>query len=243
MFQEIRPTGFQILPPVIKNIIIVSALLFLGTFSLKNVNIDLVQLLGLHMPGSQAFKIWQPVTYLFMHGSFGHLFFNMFSFWMFGAPLENYWGSKRFLQYFLLTGLGAAILHYSVVYAVDLRPILAQFKDQMQSLSGLDQLYAQEQYENILSMPNIIGASGAVAGVMAAFGYLFPNSVLYLYFAIPVKAKYIVGFYFIYELYQAYLSLGSSATDNIAHFAHVGGFLMGLAIVKWVYQSNRSRFY
>ncbi len=241
---DIRPIGFNILPPVVKNVMIISAIMFLATITLEQQGISLIRILGLRIPGSDAFRIYQPVTYLFMHGSFSHLFFNMFSFWMFGATLENYWGSKRFLEYFLLTGLGAAVIHYLVVYFLDIDPQLDLLKQYYATQpNGLGNLMYDEQKQALLNMPNIIGASGAVAGVIVGFGYLFPNSVLYLYLAIPVKAKFLIGFYALYEVYQAIQSLKDTSGDNVAHFAHLGGMIIGILIIKYIYQPNRKRFF
>ena len=113
---QIRAGGFSVLPPVVKNLIIINALMFLSTIALQRTGIDLTDLLGLHYFGSEAFRPHQIITYMFMHGSFGHLFFNMFAVWMFGSAIENLWGPKRFLLYYILTGIGAAILHYLIVW-------------------------------------------------------------------------------------------------------------------------------
>ncbi|MGB1003429.1 MAG: rhomboid family intramembrane serine protease [Salibacteraceae bacterium] len=113
----IRTGGFQMLPPVVKNLLIINVLMFLATQITINVSgFDLNGVLGLHWPGSQAFKWYQPITYMFMHGSFEHILFNMFAVWMFGNAIENIWGSKRFLTFYLITGLGAAALHYGIYY-------------------------------------------------------------------------------------------------------------------------------
>jgi len=112
----IRPGGFSVLPDVVKNLIIINVLLFLATIATANFGFDLRNTLGLHMPGSQAFRPYQLITYMFMHGSFGHIFFNMFAVWMFGSSIENVWGPKRFLIFYLLTGIGAAALHYGILY-------------------------------------------------------------------------------------------------------------------------------
>lgn len=124
-YQQYRPSGYSMLPPVIKNLMILNGLFFLAkiTFAIS-FNIDLDTLLGLHFPTASDFRIWQPVTYLFMHGDFWHLALNMFALWMFGVALENYWGSKRFLTYYLITGFGAAIIHYTVLYFTQLQPML-----------------------------------------------------------------------------------------------------------------------
>ncbi len=241
MSSQFSPGRFEFLPLVVKNIIIINALFFLATFVLENsYGISLIDLLGLHFPAAQDFAIWQPVTHLFMHGSFNHILFNMFSFWMFGSVLENIWGAKRFLNFYMITGFGAAFLHYLIVYFIDLQPVLNNIDLQLITADGPGVAYLEAQREEFLNLPNIIGASGAVAGIWIAFAYLFPNSTLYLFFAFPVKAKYLAAVYVIFELYQA---LQFNPRDNVAHFAHLGGMLFGYLIVKYWYNSDRLRFY
>jgi hypothetical protein len=126
--QEYRPGRFSFLPEVVKNILIINGIFYLATVVLKNKGVDLEDFLGLHYFESSKFRIWQFVTYMFMHGSFQHIFFNMFAVWMFGAAVENVWGGKRFLTYYLLTGLGAALCHYAIVY-YEMRPSLELLND------------------------------------------------------------------------------------------------------------------
>lgn len=241
MRTEFSPGRFELLPVVVKNILIINGLFFLGTFAMASAyRLDLVDLFGLRFPGATEFKLWQPVTHLFMHGSLGHLFFNMFSFWMFGSALENIWGPKRFLNFYLITGFGAAFLHYLLVYLIDLKPVLDQIDLALSTADGSSVAFYESQREQLLNMPNIIGASGAVAGIWMAFAYLFPNSTLYLFFAFPVKAKYLAAFYVLYELYQA---VQFDPRDNVAHFAHLGGMLFGFLIVRFWYNKDRANFY
>ena len=245
MSQQFQPSRFDILPIITKNIIIINGLFFLGTLALgTQMGIDLIDWLGLRFPASDAFQWWQPVTHLFMHGDFGHLLFNMFSFWMFGSVLEQVWGQRRFLQFYLITGLGAAFLHYLVVYLVNIAPDLQSLQHQLSiaEAEGNNRLAMEvlREMEKVRSAPNIIGASGAVAGIWMAFAYLFPNSSLYLFFFIPVKAKYLALIYFLFELGAA---MKFDENDNVAHFAHLGGMLMGLMMVHWVYRRDRTQFY
>lgn len=138
-----RPGGFSVLPDVVKNLIIINVLLFLATIAAGNVfGIDLRNMLGLHMPGSEAFRPYQIVTYMFMHGSFGHIFFNMFAVWMFGSSIENVWGPKRFLIFYILTGIGAAALHYGILYW-EMRPELMMMQNYIQEpgLANLNALF------------------------------------------------------------------------------------------------------
>ena len=260
MDNQIRMGGFNILPPGVKNLLIINILAFIATFVfLKTGRADLTELFGLHFPGATHFHVWQFVTYMFMHANFSHIFFNMFALWMFGAAVENHWGTKRFLIYYFITGLGAALVHYLVTF-LQIHPMLAllnQFLDSpsletyrylaenakdirfhdmlsnnlmvlQQNPGSLDEIVnitanAKAQY---LDSFNIIGASGAVYGVLLAFGMLFPNDYIYLYFMLPIKAKWFVVIYGAIELVT-----GLSTSDGIAHFAHLGGMIFGFIVI------------
>ncbi len=222
-----RLQGFTLLPPVVKNLLIINALMFLMSFTFQRAGIDLTYYLGLHYFKGIAFKPWQVVTHMFMHASFTHLFFNMFAVWMFGNSLENRWGSKRFLIFYMLTGLGAAFLytavqHYEISQLVnDLNPA------DLERLAG-DYSLRRHRIFGVFHQP-AVGASGALFGVLMAFGMTFPNSILYLYFMIPVKVKYFVMVYGIIELFSGI----SGAQDGVAHFAHIGGMLFGYLLIKY----------
>ena len=127
-YQEYRPGRFAVLPEVVKNILIINGIFFLATMVFESRGVDLNDFFGLHYWGSERFRVWQFITYMFMHGNFTHLFFNMFAVWMFGAAVENIWGGKRFLTFYILTGLGAAICHYAIVY-YELRPAMEYMND------------------------------------------------------------------------------------------------------------------
>jgi membrane associated rhomboid family serine protease len=172
---------------------------------------------------------------MFMHGGFDHILFNMLALWMFGSQLENYWGGKRFLQYYILTGLGAAVLHLIVLY-FEMAPAFEQFKSAPQEIQNL---YLRDPRFS----PHIqitVGASGAIFGCLAAFGYLFPNTLIYVYFLIPIKAKWFV---LIYGALELMLGISNSAGDTVAHFAHLGGAITGLIIVFIWNKTNRRTFY
>ena len=261
------------IPPVVKNLIIINVLLLLATWILQTSGIDLVRYLGMHYPGSDLFMLHQIVTHMFMHGGIAHLFFNMFALWMFGRVLESVWGSRRFLIYYFVTGLGAVALHMFVNYleissmqntieAFRNTPspeILDQFVNKhlsnasVQVRDFINSWYdepANAAYSNeglrlmqrILEMKMdipTVGASGAVFGVLLAFGVLFPNTQLMLLFPpIPIKAKYFVIGYGILELYLGLSRPGS----NVAHFAHLGGMLFGYILIKY-WNKNSNRFY
>ena len=222
---------FQILPPVVKNLLIINVLLFIatGVLSAPPFNIDLTNILGLHYWESDLFKPWQIVTYMFMHGNIPHILFNMFAVWMFGSHIENRWGSKRFLNYYLLTGFGAAFLHYLIFHFYTLPGIPSQVYPNTYPLTA---------YEYFLQNSVVVGASGSLFGILLAFGVLFPNTLLYLYFAIPIKAKYFVIGYGLIELFSG---ISNNPGDNVAHFAHLGGMLFGLIIFG--YWKLKNEFY
>lgn len=225
-----QPTRFETMPPVIKNLIIINVLMFIATLVLDSQGIDLVRKFGMYSFQSEYFQPYQIVTHMFMHGGVGHIFFNMFALWMFGAPLENVWGPKRFLIFYLVTGLGAAMLlqAYNAYEINQLQNELAQTgSGAVAQLLGIK-----------LAIPTV-GASGAVFGVLLGFGMLFPNSLIYVYFLFPVKAKYFVIFYGALELY---MGIQNNPADNVAHFAHLGGMVFGYILIK-LWQRDRHRFY
>lgn len=232
MGNEVRMGEFQILPPVVKNLLIINALFFLADVVLGFKGIDLSNWLGLHYFQASGFAFWQPVTYMFMHGNFGHLFFNMFALWMFGAAVENYWGVKKFLIYYFVAGIGGALV-YELWQYIDFNYIM-----HVQDYSGvqisLNQTISVDQFMNRFTM---VGASGAVYGLLLAFGMLFPNSLIYIYFLIPVKAKWFVLIYGGIEV--LYCIFASS--DGIAHIAHLGGMIFGLLLILLWKKRDRRR--
>jgi membrane associated rhomboid family serine protease len=235
-----RPTSFSQLPEVVKNLLIINGLFFLGTISLDNLGFDLTQILALHQFQSANFMPHQLITHFFMHANLTHLLLNMFALWMFGKILENVWGGKRFLIYYMFTGLGAAALH--LVFSQ------YQISELTNDMPGILELAKKGLYNpgnaNSLKLTQLVatptvGASGAVFGILLAFGMLFPNTLLYIYFAIPVKAKYFV---IVYGLIEIYSGLSNNPGDNVAHFAHLGGMLFGFLIIKY-WQKNNTQFY
>src|SRR5688572_23831139 len=168
---QYRPSRFQLMPTITKNIIIINVIMFITTIVFERMGINLIDILGLHYFESEKFHIWQFITYMFMHGSVMHIFFNMFAVWMFGAAVENMWGPKRFLNYYILTGLGAAVAHYAIVY-YQLQPLLTQFNSALSdtSLPIEDLNNLAEQKAILLNAPVVVGASGAVFGILVAFG-------------------------------------------------------------------------
>ncbi len=275
--EQFRPGGYKILPDVIKNLLIINGLFFLAQMTFETVyNIKLEDLLGLRYVGSEAFKPYQIITYMFLHGDFGHLFFNMFALWMFGAAMENHWGSKKFLIYYIITCIVAAIVHYAVIY-FQIMPSLNEVNQLISnpSMDNFNAFMASSNFEirsyemqehlrqalkvvqkaslpevkqsiidfasiyktEFLNAPNVIGASGAVYGLLLAFGMTFPNSYIYIYMIFPLKAKYFV---IIYGAIELYLGVSNNANSNIAHFAHLGGMLFGVLLILYWRKKNKN---
>lgn len=244
-----RPARFSLLPEVIKNLLIINGLFFLATIVMGNVfGLDLVGTLGLYLPNSDQFEPYQIVTHMFMHGGFGHVFFNMFALWMFGYTLENVWGSKRILIYYLLTGFGAAALHMGVTYweysqvasqlsAADLTQVENNGRELL--MGGQNYINPAMAKVNLLLNTPTVGASGAVYGILLAFGMMFPNTYIYVYFALPIKAKYFVAIFAALELYNG---IANDPGSNVAHFAHLGGMLFGYFLIKYWRSQNRTHF-
>ncbi|MCK5692326.1 MAG: rhomboid family intramembrane serine protease, partial [Bacteroidales bacterium] len=223
--------------PVTKNLIIINVvMLLLAMLFQRMFNVNLNGVLGMFYFQSPFFKPWQIVTHMFMHGGLGHIFFNMYALWIFGKTLESVWGSKRFLIYYLATGLGAAFFHQLVNY-IQFAPEIAALKgaysvDRInyalltEILQPGNQFY---QFGRELMRPTV-GASGAVYGVLLAFGMLFPNTPLYIMFIpIPIKAKWLVIGFGALELFLGITQSGGS----IAHFAHLGGMIFGFFLIRY----------
>lgn len=238
--------GFSGMPPVVKNIIFINIVMLLAYYAAGSVfQIDLNRILGIYFVKSEQFRPFQIITHMFMHGGLWHLFFNMFALYMFGQVLEQVWGPRRFLIYYLVTGLGAMLIHETVIAFQYYRIMQAISPDQLQEVldNGLTYLAQGKGYvdpmmqelQSILYTPTV-GASGAVFGVLLAFGVLFPNTQLMLLFPpIPIRAKYFVMIYGGIELYLAVTQPGSS----IAHAAHIGGMLFGYILIRiWRKTSN-----
>ncbi len=238
--------GFLGLPPVVKNLIMINIFMSLADLTAQRAfNISLSEYLGLHFPESELFRPVQILSHMFMHasltgpGGFTHIFFNMFALFMFGRVLEMVWGSKRFFIYYMVSGLGAALIHEAVI-AVNYYKVMAVITP-VELQTVLDQGYEylsqnkvftndiMRELQHILYTPTV-GASGAVFGLLLAFGVLFPNTELMLLFPpIPIKAKYFVLAYGAIELYLAIKQPG----DSVAHAAHLGGMLFGYILLRY----------
>jgi membrane associated rhomboid family serine protease len=245
--QNYRPVLGNI-PPVVKNLIIINVLMLLATYIVSMRGVDLNSVLGLHFFLSPAFRPYQLVTHMFMHGGITHLFFNMFALWMFGRVLENVWGAKRFFIYYFVTGLGAAVLHLFVNF-LEFQSLVSKMSPEQVDMVMQQGVSFWQQGKNftdplmgqlnlLMNIPTV-GASGAVYGVLLGFGVLFPNTQLMLLFPpIPIKAKYFVIGYGALELFLGLSHPGS----NVAHFAHLGGMLFGYLLIRY-WNKNSSHFY
>ena len=235
-----RSSFLPSITPVVKNLLIVNVLFFIAQNVLVAV-FPLTDLLSLHYPASQEFASYQLITYMFLHADILHLFFNMFALFMFGVMLENHWGPKRFLLYYLVTGVGAGLVQFVVAYFsiksyeghLDYEQIALVYKE---GLAALNQgMNYTDKYMGLLNYAlngQTIGASGAVFGILLAFGMLFPDLQLMLMFPpIPIKAKYFV---MIYGAIELFMGVSNFQGDNVAHWAHLGGMIFGFfMILHW----------
>ncbi len=211
------------IPVVTKNLLIINILVFIATYVLRGLNIDLNDILGLHFFLASDFRIWQFFTYMFMHGGFTHILMNMFMLWMFGMVVENVWGPKKFLFYYIVCGVGAGLCQELAQYGTYLVEGLAHFDSVRVGTTVL----SMDVY---LNMMNTVGASGAIYGVLLAFGMLFPEERMFIIpIPIPIKAKWIVMGSIVVELFSA---IGTS-NDGVAHLAHLGGMLFGFILIRY----------
>lgn len=253
------------IPPVVKNLLAINIVFWLATVVLPGIlpkygiNGDITDYLGMHYWASAKFNPAQLFTYMFMHGGFSHMFFNMLALYMFGAPLEYRWGSKRFLFYYLFAGIGAGLVqqifwtidYQSVVNAMNLAinnhsgEYLMPYEGvlrkwfQFSDLRAFDSASLVELKNMFLNLPVTIGASGSIFGLLLAFGWLFPQAELFMLFIpIPIKARLAVTIYAVFELF---FGVANFSGDNIAHFAHLGGMLFG-AILILIWKKKKTFF-
>lgn len=207
------------IPPVTRNLIIINTLILIITSLSKNF---MYETFALFYPASPFFHWWQPVTHMFMHGGFGHLFFNMFTLYMFGSVLERVWGGKKYLLFYMVTGLGAALLHTGVEWLQTLH-----WQHIIQTGDPSAAIAATQSMRAMLTTPTV-GASGAIYGLLLGYAMLFPDSVMTLIFPpISMKAKWFVLVFAVIELL-----MGVLGSDGVAHFAHLGGMLFGFILIR-----------
>jgi len=235
------------LPEIVKQLIIINVLFFLGSMSLGNTAYDL---LALHYPQNPKFAPWQFVTHMFMHGSINHILFNMFGLWMFGGTLAQMWGRNKFLFFYLSTGLGAAALQIGINY-FQISTVVGQLVEAGYSANSLTETLQSGQYNTAWSNDisqtqlsqlltsfnmSMVGASGALYGILVAFAFLFPNTELMIIFLpIPIKAKYFVPILLASDLFFGF---SSYSLGPIAHFAHLGGAVTGF-IMMWYWKKQQ----
>ena len=221
------------LPAVTKNLLIINVLCFFGSIVARRYGIDLNDLLGLHFFMASDFKLFQLITYMFMHADFQHIFFNMFAVWMFGRTLEQVLGPRRFLIYYMVCGIGAGLVQ-EVVQCV-------QYFTELSHYDGVNTGLSVIPMAEYLNMMTTVGASGAVYGILLAFGMLFPNTQMFVFpIPFPIKAKFFVIGYAVIGLFAG---LGASG-DGIAHFAHLGGMIFGFFLIMyWRKKNNNGQLY
>ena len=217
-------------PPITKNIIIINVIVFLATLVATNYGIELSAYLGLHFFLAQDFNVAQLVTYMFMHGGFTHIFFNMFAVWMFGRILEQTWGAKKFLTFYIICGIGAGLVQEAVQYIYYIT-VLSEY-------AGVNIGASVVPMGAYLNMMTTVGASGAVYGILLAFGMTYPNDKMFIFpLPFPIKAKWFVIGYAVIELWSA---ISNNPSDNVAHFAHLGGMLFGLILILYWKHKNKN---
>ena len=225
------------IPTVTKNLLAINVLMFLALLVAEKQGVDLNSVLGLHLYASEGFQPYQLVTYMFMHASVTHLFFNMFALYMFGRTLEYMWGAKRFLVYYLVAGIGAALVQEAIgmvryhealdgMSPLDVELVLSRGFDALRE--GKNFVNPQLAHLNVVLNSTTVGASGAIYAILLGFGMLFPEERMFVFpVPFPIKAKYFVMGYVVIELY---LGVSGSA-DGVAHFAHLGGMLFGFILI------------
>jgi membrane associated rhomboid family serine protease len=234
----------------VKQLIIVNILFFIGTLIVGDAA---YKLLAMYFPENSSFQYWQPITHMFMHGGFMHIFFNMFALYSFGSALEHVWGSKKFLFFYISCGLGAALVHTGINYYSfneAINTLVANGFTKAEILQVLNEGKVNTKWETLIPasdfqefistyLGTVVGASGAIYGVIVAFAFMFPNAELALMFIpVPVKAKYFVPGLVLVDLYLGISGQSIFGGGGIAHFAHVGGALFGF-LIMWYWKKNQ----
>ncbi len=231
---------------IVKHLLIINIIFFFASSVLGEIMYDLF---AMHYPNNPNFFIWQPITHMFMHGDLTHIMFNMFGLWMFGTPIEQMWGKKKFIFFYISAGLGAVLLQ-TIIYHIDIISVNQILFEYGLSRGEIDLFYEtgrlntsliqtigeDKLFSGIQSFKALmVGASGALYGILVAFAMLFPNVQLMLLFPpIPVKAKYLVPILILFDLFFGFTSY---SVGPIAHFAHVGGAITGF-VMMWYWKKN-----
>lgn len=222
----------QNIPTVTRNLLFINVIVFVAQYIFRGMGVELDSMFGLHFFLASHFSIYQLITYMFLHGGFTHLFFNMFALWMFGCVIERVWGAHRFLFYYILCGVGAGLTQEMVQF-VELFVMNPQ-------LSLADAFNLPEMAADSLNLWRTIGASGAVYAILLAFGMIFPDERIFIFpLPVPIKAKWFVVFYAGVELFMA---LGSS-NDGVAHMAHLGGMFFGYLLIRYWRKHSYNTYY
>ena len=219
------PNFLDSIPKVTKNLLIINVLAYMAYITFIRFGIDLNNILGLHYFRSSEFNAIQFVTYMFLHASFSHIFFNMFALFMFGRIIESIIGAKKYIIFYFTCGIGAGLIQ-EITWMYSINDVMSQISIE----NGLAELNKM-QADYIMSQFVTVGASGAIFGLLLAFAMLLPNEPIFLwFFPIPIKSKYFVAVYAILELWGG---VSPSAGDNVAHFAHLGGMIFGFLLIKY----------
>lgn len=210
------------IPTITKNLLIVNVVVFLATYLFRTIGVDLNNVLGLHFFLAPDFHIYQLFTYMFAHGGFSHIFFNMFALWMFGCIVERTWGPKKFLTYYIVCGVGAGLFQELAQFAIA--------SEQLPHFTLAQTMKVANANAAFLNLWTTVGASGAVYGILLAFGMLYPEERIFIFpLPVPIKAKWFVMGYAAIELFMAYSSTG----DGVAHLAHLGGMVFGFFLIRY----------
>jgi len=245
---QYRQSPFANLTPVVKNLLIINVIFFLAYMLLDrgSANGPVTTICGEYYFDSSGFRPWQFITYMFMHGGFEHIFFNMFALFSFGPILEYSIGSKKFLNFYFICGIGAGVLQM-LVQAIEVHNLVGSFTltaadkhllDQLMVPDWMQPAQAQKLY-GIYHAP-LVGASGAIFGILVAFGMLYPDmDLMMLFIPFPIKAKYMAAIFAAFDLFGGF----AGSSDNVAHFAHLGGLAMGLILVIIWNRTDKKTFY
>ncbi len=222
------------IPTITKNLLIINIIAFFALFVFEQRGIDLNDIFGLHFFKASHFHLYQFVTYMFCHAGFTHIFFNMFALWMFGATIESVMGPKRFLTYYMTCGIGAGLIQ-------ELVQLVQYYVTGMDAYTSVNigmEIISMDTYLNLMTT---VGASGAIYGVLLAFGMIFPEQRIFIFpLPIPIKAKWFIFIYIAIELISGITSYGSS---NVAHFAHLGGMLFGFLLIRYWQKGGNNHFF
>lgn len=238
------------LTQAIKHLIIINVILF---FAPQLLNMDLTNILALHYPENENFGFWQYITHMFMHGGTAHLIFNMYGLWAFGTPLEQMWGRNKFLFFYFSAGIGAGLI-YTLVNYYQFNGIYDQLITMGVSSNEIQNILNTGSYnDSLITLSNetmskfyslyhtpAVGASGAIYGILVAFGLTYPDAKLALiFFPVPIAAKYFIPLIILSDLF---FGMTSYSIGNIAHFAHIGGAIIGF-IIAWYWKKNQFKFH